>query len=265
MPIVQVSSLDDPQLDIFRSLKKTNRTRHQALFIAEGATVVERLIAAGFQLHSLLVTPELAGDFVGRVSNDVPVLVVARELATELVGYKFHLGVIAAAHRRPALQLGEMITADLGHGLVILADQVVDPENAGALIRIGSAFGAAAVVFGAGSVDPYSRRVIRVSTGHVFSQPILEVADSEAAIESLRALGYSSVATALRHDTADLRTFSFPSKSVIVLGNERHGLSPALQKHCDMCVTIPMYGNTDSLNLAVAAGIFAYQFRQQFP
>ncbi|MCA9050095.1 MAG: RNA methyltransferase [Planctomycetaceae bacterium] len=258
MPLYTIDDAGDGRLDVFRSLKKTNQTRNTNLFIAEGPTVVERLIAGGFRVHSLLVTPDRAANLAAQVAADVPIYVAERDLASQLVGYKFHLGVIAAAYRRPDLQLADVLPTD-GPCLVLFGDQVADPENTGALIRIGCAFGADAVIFGPGCADTFSRRVIRVSTGHVFRQPVVETSDSVACLQELTRRGVTCCATVIDETAEDLCNFAFPRRTALVFGNERHGLGREIQECCRHRLTIRMRNGADSLNLAVAAGVFAYQ------
>ena len=264
MPRLSISSLDDPRLDVFRSLKKTNQTRHSNLFVAEGPTVVERLLCSDFTVHSILLAEDVLDDLRALVPEHVPVLEVSRKLATEVVGYKFHQGVVAAAERRPSGDLAELVqAAGAGTGFVLLGDQIIDPENMGMLIRIASAFGADAVVFGPGSADPFSRRVIRVSAACVFRLPVLEVPDAARAVRDLASAGYSPCATMLDETSFELAAYSFPRRSLLVVGNERHGISPAVGQQCPVKLRIPMLNGTDSLNVSIAAGIFCHSFRSQ--
>ena len=146
----RIESLDDPRLDIFRQLKTTNATRDSRLFVAEGTTVVERVLKSGFEVRSVLISDRKFAGFQERLPQDVPILRLRQELAEELVGFVFHSGVMASAVRRPAPPPRDWI-APTGPGLIVAGDRVTDPENVGALIRIGSAFGASGVVFGDGS------------------------------------------------------------------------------------------------------------------
>ena len=256
-----IESLDDPRLDIFRSLKKTNQNRNQDVFIAEGVTVVERLFESDFEVQSVVVTDQKMEAFRQKIPSDVAVYSLTRELASELVGYKFHMGVLAAASRRRSVSIATALPAS-GPSLVFIADKVIDQQNVGLLIRIASAFGADALILTEGSADPFSRRAIRVSTGNGFFLPIVDsvLADNEC-LSELKHSGYSLCATVLSEDAEELNTFAFPERTVIAFGNETHGISQSLLAQCDRRLTVSMLNGTDSVNIAIAAGIFGYAYR----
>ncbi|MCP4505694.1 MAG: RNA methyltransferase, partial [Fuerstiella sp.] len=159
---LRVDSLDDPRLDVYRHLKKNNENRHEDLLIAEGTTVVERLLRSDYVVRSVLVTDQKFPNFQSRLTPDVVVHRVTRDLATQLVGFEFHLGVLAAAERKPSPLIQDAVPAT-GSSLVLLGDHITDQQNVGLLIRIAAAFGVDAVIFSRGSTDPFSRRVMRVS------------------------------------------------------------------------------------------------------
>lgn len=262
MPEIIIESLDDPVLDVYRSLRKTNANRHQDLFIAEGINVVERLIRSDFPLESVLVTKNKQERIQTLVPDDVPVYVLEKSLATMLVGFTFHMGILAAGKRQTE-DLEQYFQGMNDGGLVLIGDRIIDQQNVGLLIRIASAFGATALVFTNGSADPFSRRAIRVSMGNGFSLPIFQVANSRTALSLLHQHGYQSFATVLDDAAQSLTQASFPAKSALVFGNESHGLDAEIQQICHDQLKIDMLNDTDSLNIAIAAGIFGYAYRTQ--
>jgi len=261
----RIESLSDPRLDIFRNLKTTNATRDSRLFIAEGTTVVERVLKSGFEVRSILISDRKFAGFEGRLPTDVPVFRLRQDLAEELVGFAFHCGVIASAVRRPAPAMSDWIPGS-GPSLIVAGDRITDPENVGALIRIASAFGASGVVFGDGSADPFSRRVLRVSMGNGLFLPVLETADLSVTLKTLvRDFGFRLCLTLLDPAAVALSTFRFPERTVLVLGNEYEGVSDAIQSLPADRLTIPMLNSTDSLNVAISSGIFLHQYRSHYP
>ncbi|MEQ9411664.1 MAG: RNA methyltransferase [Fuerstiella sp.] len=261
---IRITSLDDPRLDVFRDLKTTNRTRRQPLFVAEGTTLVERLFHSRYEVTAVLASEQKLVNFAHRIPAGTTVYEVSRDLASVLVGYKFHLGVVAAAVRQPGSTLQEIIDSDDG-GLIVIGDHLIDPENVGALIRISAAFGAQAVVLSRGSADAFSRRVLRVSMGNGLFLPVVEGVESRDAVASLRAAGWSCCATVAGGTAVELSAFSFPRKTAMVFGNETHGVQPTVIADCDHGLTISMLNGTDSVNVAVAAGIFCHTYRCQQP
>lgn len=262
MPEILIDSLDDPALDIYRSLRKTNANRFRDVFIAEGINVVERLIRSRFQVESVLVTSAKRGRVQKLLPDDVPVYVLEKSLATMLVGFTFHMGILAAG-RRESADLSQHLIGQPAGGLVLFGDRIIDQQNVGLLIRIASAFGATALILANGSADPFSRRAIRVSMGNGFSLPIFQVEDSLEALALLKQHGFRNFATVLDSSATTIAECLFPQKSALIFGNESHGLSQEVQAFCDDRLRIDMLNDTDSLNIAIAAGIFGYAYRTQ--
>ncbi|MFO0977491.1 MAG: RNA methyltransferase [Planctomycetaceae bacterium] len=259
----RIENLNDPRLEVYRSLKTTNTTRDARLFIAEGPTVVERVLRSGFDVRSILISDRKWNSFGARLPDNVPVYRLSQPLAEELVGFAFHCGVMACASRRPASPIGSALPAR-GPALLVAGDRITDPENVGALIRIASAFGATGVLLGPGSADPFSRRVLRVSMGNGLFLPIEETNDLAAQLIQLRDFHGCHIAGTLLDPTATpLAGFTFPERTVIVFGNEYDGISPAIRSCLQTALTIPMHNGTDSLNVAISAGIFLNQYRTQ--
>lgn len=265
MPEIRIESLEDPRLDIYRSLRKTNHNRYQDLFIAEGVTVVERLFRSEFDVQSVLVTDQKMPAFRSKIPDETTVYSLTKELATMLVGYSFHMGVLAAGYRRPAATLNSVLPKS-GSSLVLIADQVVDQQNIGLLIRIASGFGASALLLTKGCADPFSRRAIRVSMGNGLFLPVIQLSQQGGdALLQLAESGYACCATVLSDEATELSSFAFAERTAIVFGNESHGICDLMLANCDHQLMISMLNGTDSLNVAIAAGIFGYAYRAAFP
>lgn len=259
--IERIESVDDPRLTPFRNLKAQNAVRDARLFIAEGPTVVERVLRSKLEVAAVLVSDRKWNHFQDRLRDDVCVLRVGNVLAEELVGFDFHAGVAASVVRPPKPRIEDVVPAE-GSSLILAGDRITDPENVGALIRIASAFGADGVILGPGSADPYSRRVLRVSMGNVLFLPIVQTNDLVATLDELhRSFGFLNCATVLDENAISLSVFRFETRSLLLFGNEYDGISAAVRGHCQKQLTIPMLNGTDSLNIAISAGIFAYQYR----
>ncbi|MEJ7595352.1 MAG: RNA methyltransferase [Planctomycetaceae bacterium] len=259
----RIDTLDDSRLDIFRNLKTKNAVRDARLFVAEGATVVERVLRSALEVHSVLSDRKFA-TCASFLRPNVRVFRLCSELADELVGFHFHCGVMASAVRPAMPDPDEWIPA-AGPSLIIAADCVVDPENVGALIRIASAFGADGVILGKGSADPFSRRVLRVSMGNVLFMPIVETDDLPSMLSDLSGQRRFQVCgTVLDSHAARLDAFRFSERTVLVFGNEYDGISDDVQGGLTHRLTIAMLNGTDSLNVAISAGIFCHQYRVQW-
>lgn len=146
--------------------------------------------------------------------------------------------------------------------LLLVAAGLQDPGNLGTLIRSAEAFGAAAVVLTAGSVDPWNGKAMRASAGSVFRLPTVPWTDAlhlqlrENGIRLLAAVPATLGATPAH--MADLR-----SGCACIVGNEGSGIPPELLALADERLTIPMPGPTESLNAAIAGSLLLYEAARQ--
>ncbi|MGQ9575293.1 MAG: TrmH family RNA methyltransferase [Thermoguttaceae bacterium] len=261
MNVERIDSLEDPRVAAFRNLR--DRTlRGESLFVAEGPAVARRLLASRYQTESVLVAPRWAEEFQQLAGSKAPVYVAAEPLLRQIVGYPFHLGVLAAG-RRPApecleeLLAGKQTAPEL---TLVICPEITKPENMGLVFRAAGAFGVDGVLVGPRCCDPFSRRSLRVSMGAVLHVPLARSADLGADLGRLKSLWrFELLAAVVDRRAEQLAEVQWPPRAGILLGNETAGLRPEWLALCDRRVTIPMQPNVDSLNLGTAAAIFLYQ------
>jgi tRNA G18 (ribose-2'-O)-methylase SpoU len=144
--------------------------------------------------------------------------------------------------------------------IAVLYD-IMNPTNAGAIIRSAAALGVEGVVLTSGSVNPLSRRSARVSMGTVFQVPwtmaLPEESEETKLIEILHSYGYRTAAMALSDDSLSVSDDKLKAedKMAIVLGTEGDGLPKDVIKACTYTVKIPMANGVDSLNVAAASAV----------
>ena len=271
MALAYVDNLADPRVAVYRDLKDRALSARDRLFVGEGAYAVQRMLAAGIEMHSLLLAQRRVEEFVELVPDDVTIYVLPNELIHQVVGFKFHSGVIACG-RRPANRTLDDVLADdaqaQGPETIVVCPKVINHENVGAMIRVAAAFGAKAMVLGPESCDPYWRRSIRVSMGAVFTLPIVTSDDLERDLERLKdQWGYQLTATVTDADAEPLAQAKRPvnpDRLALLFGPESQGLDNQWVQMCDRRITIPMQLGTDSLNIAVAAAVFLYHFTRPY-
>ncbi|MCA8998679.1 MAG: RNA methyltransferase [Planctomycetaceae bacterium] len=251
-----LSSTDDPRLDPYRDLKRTNRTRGSRHFIAEGIRVVERLLASDFEVQSVVVDEAHRRRFPEDLGERTDVFVLPSKLANELVGYRFHAGVLGCGERPAERRLVDWIETLTSHRLLVCCPRITDPENIGTIIRLCAGFGVDGLLVGTQSTDPFSRRSIRVSMGHAFSLPIQESSNLMVDLLQLRQdFDYEIVAVEVTDTAETLKDYRPGPRSVLLFGNESDGLSRELIDFSDRATMIPMHGQVDSLNVAISAAI----------
>ena len=143
--------------------------------------------------------------------------------------------------------------------LAVALAELADPGNAGTILRTADACGAGAVVFGAGSADPYGGKAVRASAGSVFHVDVVRGAPLETVIPALQAAGVTVLAADGGGEAAlDGLTTQLAGPVLWLFGNEARGVPADLAALADARVRIPMRGRAESLNLAAAAAICLY-------
>ena len=139
-------------------------------------------------------------------------------------------------------------------GLIIVLDTLQDAGNLGTILRTADAFGAAGVLVGDGSVDPFGPKALRAAMGSTYHLPIWR-ADLVTELPRLKAQGFTPLCGHL-HGSEVLPPVT--GKMALVIGNEGNGVSDAVASQC-VPYRLPMRGRAESLNAAMAAGILIYE------
>lgn len=142
---------------------------------------------------------------------------------------------------------------------ILLIDSIQDPGNLGTVIRTADAAGFDAVMLGDNTVDMYNDKVIRSTQGSLFHLPISQVNIKEK-IPELKAEGFSVWASALSN-ARPFDNLEVPDKTALIIGNEGAGIQSEIVDLADTVVKIPIYGEAESLNVSVAAGILMYYIK----
>jgi len=263
MPVFPVESLDDERIEIYRNLRSTNRTRDLGMMVAESDRVVRRMIESDCEMVSLLISDRKLARNDDWIPPDLPVYVLPEELATRLVGFDFHAGLLGCALRPPSPLLEELVDTLQPLQTFLACPSVSDPQNLGVIIRLATALGIDGLLVDTGTADPFSRRTLRVSTGSALRLPIRLCQDLPGDIVQLRERwGFATAGAVLDQRAIPLHQVTRPDRLVLMLGNETSGLDDSLVELCDQLWTIPMTDRVDSINVAAAAGIFLYHLSQ---
>ena len=229
--------------------------RRTQRFLVEGAHLVEAAYGRGL-VREVFVTEAAAhryADLLGR--QDATVNLVTERAAKALSDTVTPAGLVAVCER-PEPALDDVLASE--PRLVAVGVEIGEPGNAGTLIRIADAMGAAAVIFAGYSVDPYNGKCLRASAGSVFSIPVVVAPDVGAVVTALQAAGLRVLATTVDGELS-LDDAELAGPTAWLFGAESHGLAPQLARQADNRVAIPMSGGAQSLNVAAAAAICLYQ------
>jgi RNA methyltransferase, TrmH family len=267
MPAERITSLQNPRLKQLVRLRDRRPRDEAGLFLIEGYRQVKRALAAGVKLGELYVGPDW---FLG---TNEPALIDEAEAAGAVVFELSKEAFAKASYRdRPDGLLAvapqwKRTLADLDHvaagadPFLLVVEAIEKPGNLGTLLRGADAAGVHAVIVCDPVTDIFNPNVVRSSTGVLFSLPVI-VTESRELREWLRARKIRAVATTpaaeASYSDADLR-----GPLALIMGSEQYGLSEFWLKDSDLLVRIPMAGQADSLNVAMAAIITLFEAARQ--
>ncbi len=258
-------SARNPHISTLRRLARRRSARAEAgALLVEGPTLLGEALDAGADVWEVVVEQGAAGglwavaeraEAAGAVVRPVADGVVARIATTETPPPL--VAVVAA----PAWGLDDTVgRADRGP-VVVLVD-VADPGNAGTIVRSAAAAGAAGVVL-AGGVDPTNPKVVRAAAGALFRLPVVvSDADASTLCGELQQRGLRTVGAVARGGAAP-EDVGLDGPVAVVFGNEAHGLPPEVRSGLDAEVTVPMAGDTESLNVAMATTVVLFEAARQ--
>jgi len=259
-----IDTLDDPRVWHYRNLKDRELDRSGKWFIAEGEHVVRRLLASDFPVESVFLSEKRAAEMAPVVPAGISVYVAPQHLMEQVMGFKFHSGVIACGRRKPRGTIDDVIPKDRQRLTIVACPDLSNVENIGSMIRLCAGFGVNALVLGERSHDPFWRQSVRVSMGTIFSLPIVQTDNLLRDLKRLRDEWEIELAATVLDESAEpLNRARRGARFGLLFGNEAQGLDQAHLAVCQRRVTIPMKLGTDSLNVAVSAGIFLYHFTRQ--
>ncbi len=265
--IVPIEDLSHPGLEPYRNQKDAwlrvqqhGGTGLGGMFLAEGEIVARELFASRFRVRSALVTPTRLlsmRDAIEALPTGTPVFVAERGVAEGIVGFDMHRGVLALGERGEPPML-ESVARNAPCLLVL--EGLSNHDNVGSLYRSLSALGprGSAVVLGPGCADPFYRKSMRVSMGHVLRVPTAWATAWPDDARAIEALGFQTLALTPDPAATPIGRVHLrcpPARIALMLGAEGPGLSEAALSQATLRVRIPMNPGVDSLNVGVAAAV----------
>ncbi len=259
-----ITSRNNPSVKQIRSLRQRQERDRSGLYFVEGI----RLVAEAGQNHApieqLVVAPDLlASPFAQALLAEqqqagVPCLEVSADVFASLSAKDGPQGLGAVLHQRWECLADVRLDGEL---CWIALESIADPGNLGTILRTADAVGAAGVILLGNSTDPYDGAALRGSMGAIYNQRLVRASWDEfvawKAQHNYMVVGTSDKAT------TDYQAIRYKAPLVLLMGSERQGLSAEQQTECDVVVSIPMAGRSDSLNLAVATALVVYEMFNQ--
>ena len=229
----------------------------------EGLRLSEEALRSGLQIQAVIYSERLAkkdraAQLIGELQTVADKAAMVSEKLLESISYtKTPQGVVVIAGR-PAIESQEFAARQDDNPFLIILHRLNNPVNVGAILRTAEAAGATGAITTEGTADPFSPKALRGAMGAAFRLPIWTGAAYAQAIEWCRD-SHTLTISADAHATRNYTEVDWTGPTAIVMGAESDGLTPAEIALTDEAVAIPMKGSTESLNVAVAAGILLYE------
>ena len=255
-------NLTQSEIKYLRSLQQKKYRDAERKFLLEGWRPLHDALHFDFHIELITVlpsesqTPEHRPILTLAKERNIPIKELKEITLKQIADTVHSQGVVALVHqRKEPFDVAALQPANL----LVACDRVSDPGNLGTILRTCDWFGVDAVLLGEGCVSLYNEKVVRSTAGSIFHLKVFENVDYGTVLSNLKSKGFKVVATAL--DGKSLNAAKLPKKIVFLLGSEAHGLDPQLLQHADDVVSIPRYGQAESLNVGIACGVFLAHWR----
>jgi rRNA methylase, putative, group 3 len=210
-------------------------------------------------------TVKPAGDRKSDILTDcqahrIPIVFTSLADLTKMAGSDSHQSFVAHIRGRKFWDLKEFFTKieEKDHSIILMVDQIFDPQNFGALIRCAECLGADAIIWSKNRGADLTATAAKSSCGASELLPLLRVSNLAETAEAFKKEGFEVVSSLLDSRAESLNTFRFAPRTLLIVGSEGEGIQPLLQKKSDHLVYIPMAGKIESLNVAQAAAILLH-------
>ena len=253
----RISSKNNKLIKLCKELYLPKKRKKTGQIIIEGYRMVYDAIINKVPVSDIIFNEETVGSerfqkIIASLDSNTNVLLAADSCFKDISATVNSQGIIAIAHKPEA----DLSSGNLTQVLVI--NRVQDPGNLGTLIRIADAFGVDKILITKGSCDVYNPKTLRSTMSSVFNIPIIDNLDSEKCYSFLQKHEVPVIVTALANAQYTLPELPGLKKWAIVLGNEGHGVDSFWLDKASYSLHIPIKGQAESLNVAIAGGIIMY-------
>ena len=249
-----ITSNKNQLIQKIRKLHTVKGRKQFRQYIVEG----EHLVAEAIKSGQIIVEIIVSESYDGTVTDEMrayDIVMISDSLVTYIAQTQTSQGIFALI-QMPNEQMTRLSTE--GHRYLLI-DAVQDPGNLGTMIRTAAAANYDAIINGEGSVDIYNDKVIRATQGALWYIPIITMNLLEAmdilSQKSIKVYATSLHTTAIPYDRLDAS-----QSMAFIVGNEGAGVSQSIQRASNQVIYIPMPGQVESLNVAVATGIILFHY-----
>jgi len=257
-------NLTQSEIKYLRSLRLKKYRDAERKFVLEGWRPLRDALESNFLIEMIAVLPaerskaENASLFALAKDRGISVKEVKTLQLKQISDEENSQGVVALVHQQ--VQPFDAMSFQSAN-FIVACDHISDPGNLGTILRTCDWFGVDTVLLSKGCVSLYNEKVVRSTAGSIFHLQIAEDLDFNLVLPNLKSKGFKIIATTL--NGKPLSNFTFSPKTVLLLGSEAHGITPAVIKQSDEVLKIQSYGKAESLNVGIACGVFLAHWRNQ--
>ena len=238
-------------------VKNAKARRKEGVFVVEGERIASEIPRE--VLKECYVTEDFAagGKMKEVFSYPVDPVVVSGQVFKKMSDTQSPQGILCVCESKNESLDDFLKTRQNGAIRLLVLEKVQDPGNLGTMIRTAEGAGFDAIIADEGTVDVYNPKVTRSTMGSLFRVPVFYEDDATDAVDRLKREKITVYAAHLNGEN-DYKDERYDERLAILIGNEGSGLSDIITKKADRLVRIPMKGDLESLNAAVAAAILMY-------
>ena len=254
--LIQIDDTNKDELYIYNQLRENAFTQDNS-FIADSPKVVNILLQTDIKVKSILATPDYYDEFSHLLESkdNIKLFVIDKKEMEAIVGHKIHHNCMMHGIRPKESKLENL------DDNILMLDEITSTENVGSIARSAAALGVNSYLLPKQAPHPYSRRALRVSMGHISKLKVSIYDDIFESIKLLKQNGYKIYGAELTPTAINLSDVKVSKKWVLLMGHEGKGLSQEVIDVCDEIVSIEMADDVRSLNVAVAASLMMYKFK----
>ena len=256
--IENINSVKNPKVKAWQKLKTKKGRNEQGFFLLEGLKLIDEAFKNGQEIYSMMMDenkpmPDIFNEILG-FNQKIAMYSLSTTIIEKLTDTEQPQGYFAIIKQR---NITHMDLLKDNPSFLLLVDQIQDPGNLGTIIRSGDAAGIEGIILGNGTVDLYNPKVVRAAMGSMFHLPITS-GRLDSILPTLKEQGFHVIGTS-PYATQSYFDLDFKQKIAILVGNEANGLEESRKKSVDKMVSIPMQGQAESLNVAMATTLILYE------
>lgn len=253
-----ITSISNAQVkQVCAYVQKAKERRKDGIFVVEGPKMFEE--APADRIYKVYVTQSFCdrhkADHIHTKLSETGFEMVSDEVLAKMSDTKTPQGILCLV-KWPDHTLTDLLKKT--DGVFVVLEDLQDPGNLGTIIRTGEGAGIAGVIMSRDTVDIFNPKTIRATMGSIYRVPFVYVPDLGEAITKLQRADITVYAAHLK-GTAYYNAYDYKKGSAFLIGNEGNGLKEETADMADTYIKIPMAGQVESLNAAIAASLLMYE------